>query len=96
MASCVNELKLKSNCLELTADEFENNWHNTEPDELSDHLKRRVNRIFAREESNKSFNWRLSPNLCVSFRKTGETTDDTAKVQSAIEKAKNLLKNKKR
>lgn len=96
MASCVNELKMKACCLELTAEEFENNWNNIEPIELSDHLRRRVKRIFAREEPDKTFNWGLSPDLCVSFRKSDETSDDSAKVQSAIEKAKNLLRNKKR
>lgn len=96
MSSCINELKMKAGCLELTAEEFENNWNNIEPLELSDHLKRRVKRIFAREEPDNAFNWGLSPDLCVSFRKSGETSDDSAKVQSAIEKAKNLLRNKKR
>lgn len=96
MASCVNELKMKASCLELTAEDFENNWNNIEPIELSDHLNRRVKRIFMREEPDNTFNWRLSPDLCVSFRKTGETSDDSTKVQSAIEKARNLLKNKKR
>lgn len=95
MTSCVNELKVKAR-LELTADDFESNWSNIEPTELSDHLKRRVKRIFAPKEPDNEFNWGLSPDLCVSFRKTGETSDDSAKVQSAIEKARNALKNKKR
>ena len=95
MASCVNELKVKTR-LELTADDFESNWNNIEPIELSDHLKRRVKRIFAREEPDNASNWGLAPDICVSFRKTGEVSDDSAKVQSAIEKARNLLKNKKR
>ena len=96
MKSCANEIKLNSGRIELTADEFENNWNNIQLDELSDCLRRQVKSFFSREKEDTSFNFGFTPNFCLSFRKTGETNDDIEKTQSAIERAQNLLKNKRR
>lgn len=96
MKSCANEIKLNPRRIELTADEFENNWNNIQLDKLSDRFKRQVKSIFSHEKEDTSFNFNITPAYCLSFRKNGETNDDTVKVQSAIERAQNLLKNKRR